>query len=75
MLEGRGADWGPVDELDALDAIDAASEFCRGHCPIFDACVGDACHVYRVEHVASSYLEEGPASQVGVLDQATLGVV
>lgn len=74
-LNGRGPDWFPENDDDANAALEDAGDFCAHKCPIFNACVEDACHVFRIQSRADSFRREGYASRVGVLDEQTIGVV
>lgn len=71
-LNGRGPLWEPTSAQDAEEAIADAFAFCSRRCPIFDACVGEACHVYRVEQRALRF-RDGP-EKYGVLPEPTIGV-
>lgn len=76
VFNGRDGAWEPASGRDAESLLSEASDYCRRRCPIFEACVEEACHVYRLEHRAKAYLtSDGPAAAVGVLDEPTMGVV
>jgi hypothetical protein len=74
-LGGRDSSWTPAGTRDAREALDDAWAFCSRRCPIFHACAEEACHVYRIEQRAQEAFGQGPASEVGVLDKPTIGVV
>jgi hypothetical protein len=74
MLNGRGADWFPQSTDDIDSALADASAFCRHKCPMFSACIEDACHVFRIEKRADDARRAGLASRVGVLDEPTIGI-
>lgn len=69
-LGGADPAWGITGADHAQRTQEATAAFCRDHCPVNQACVEEACRVWRLEEAAQQILDE--ADELGPMPTLAL---